>query len=166
MYPMVQEHEQGHSPGLATLAVLSLAGWIALYGLLFWYAPSYVSRCSATNAFCGLGLLGPAYGLVGAGAFMGLVAALGATFRAVRRRDGLSALSLGCLLLVALVNAFLVQRHAEDSLAFAGAWALFSVVPATLLATSLTRRQTIRRIVAVAGLVLAVALLVATNLVD
>ena len=42
---------------------------------------------------------------------------------------------------------------------------LFSVVSATLLATSLTSKQALRRSVAVAGLVLAVALLVATNLV-
>jgi hypothetical protein len=46
-----------------------------------------------------------------------------------------------------------------------GSRGLFSVVSATLLAASVTRRQTVRRIVAVAGLGLAVALLVASNLV-
>lgn len=161
---MVQQ--QGRSLGLATLAALSLAGWIALYGLIFWYEPLYRSSCLPSNGFCGLGLLGPAYVLTGTGALMGIAAWLGATFRVVRRREVLSALSIGLLLLVALVNAFLVQRHAEDTAAFAGSWVLFSVVSATLLASSVTSRQTTRRSVAVAGLVLAVALLVATNLVD
>jgi hypothetical protein len=160
---MVQE--QGRSIGLATLAALSLAGWLALYGLLFWYEPLYRRSCPPINGFCGVGLLGPAYVLTGTGALMGIAAWLGATVWAVRRREVLSALSIGFLLLVALVNAFLVQRHAEDTAAFAGSWALFSVVSATLLATSVTRRQTTRRNVAVAGLVLAVALLVATNIV-
>jgi hypothetical protein len=160
---MVQE--QGRSLGLAALAVLSLGGWIALYGLLFWYEPLYRSRCPSTNDFCGLGLLGPGYVFTGTGALLGLAAWLGATVRAVWRRDGLNALILGLLLLVALVNAVLVQRHAAYSLAFAGAWTLFSVVSATLLAISVTSRHTTRRLVAVAGLVLAVALLVATNLV-
>src|SRR5262249_4962716 len=94
-YSLVQQQER--SPGLATLAALSLVGWIALYGLLFWYAPSYVGSCSATNAFCGLGLLEPAYVLVGIGALIGLAASLGTMVRAVRRRDVLSALSIGLL---------------------------------------------------------------------
>jgi hypothetical protein len=160
---MVQEQER--SLGLAILAALSLVGWIALYGLLFWYEPLYRRRCPPTNDFCGLGLLGPGYVFTGTGALLGLAAWLGATVRAVRRREVLSALSIGLLLLVALVNAVLVHRHADSSLAFAGAWVLFSVVSATLLATSLTSKQALRRSVAVAGLVLAVALLVATNLV-
>jgi hypothetical protein len=160
---MVQE--QKRSLGLATLAALSLVGWLALYGLVL-YAPVYRSRCGPGDDLCGLQLLGPAYLFTGTGALLGLAAWLGATVRAVRRRESLSALSIGLLLPVALVNAFLVQRHAVDSLAFAGSWVLFSVVSATLLITSVARRQPTRRLVAVAGLVLTVALLVATNLVD
>ena len=160
---MVQEQER--SLGLATLAALSLVGWIALYGLLFWYAPLYRSSCAAIDDTCGLGLLGPAYVFTATGAFVGIAAWLGATVRAVRRREVLSALSVGLLLLVALVDAVLVQRHGDDSLGFVGSWVLFSVVSATLLATSLMRRQRTQRSVAVAGLVLAVALLVATTLV-
>jgi hypothetical protein len=152
------EQQQERSPGLATLAALCLASQLALYGLLIW------GSCS--GEMCGLALLGPAYGLVGTGALIGIAAWLGATFRAVRRHDVLSALSIGLLPLVALSNALLVNRHAVGSLALAGAWALFSVVPATLLAISLTSRQSIQRVVAVAGLVLAVAVLVASNLVD
>jgi hypothetical protein len=161
---MVQE--QKRSPGLAVLAALSLASWIALYALLFWYTPLYRRSCSPSDEFCGVGLLVPTLVLVGTGTLIGIAAWLGATVKAVRRREVVSALSIGLLLLVALVNAFLVHRHAEDSPAFAGAWALFSVVSATLLATSLTSRPTVRRNVAVAGLALAVALLVATTLVD
>src|SRR5258706_2238651 len=158
------EQQQERSPGFATLAALCLASQLALYGLLDF------NRCS--GEMCGLGLLGAAYGLVGTGALLGIAAWLGATFRAVRRHDGLSALSIGVLPLVALSNALLVNRHdvsveqASGLLALAGAWALFSVVPATLLASSVTQRQAIQRVVAVAGLVLAVAVLVASNLVD
>jgi hypothetical protein len=83
----------------------------------------------------------------------------------VRRREVLSALSIGLLLLVALVNAFLVHRHADGSLGFVGSWVLFSVISATLLVDGLARRQTVRRLVGVGGLVLAVVLLDATNLV-
>jgi hypothetical protein len=43
---------------------------------------------------------------------------------------------------------------------------VFSVVAVTLLATSVTRRPPTQRLVAVAGLVLTVALLVAGGLVD
>jgi hypothetical protein len=57
-------------------------------------------------------------------------------------------------------------EQASGLLALAGAWALFSVVPATLLASSVTRTHALQRVVAVAGLVLAVAVLVASNLVD
>jgi hypothetical protein len=146
---------------LATLAALSLAGWLALYGL-FWY--SVVSPVS----YCGDGLcfdlLGPIYLAVGAGALLGFVAWLWATVRAVRRHEVLSALCIGLLLPVALVNAVLVNNHAVG-LAHVGSWGLFSVVPAMLLATSVTSRQTIRSLIAMAGLVLAVALLVASNLV-
>jgi hypothetical protein len=84
----------------------------------------------------------------------------------VRQREVLSALSIGLLLPVALVNATLVARHAIGSVGFAGSWALYSVVSVTLLATSVTRRQTTRSRIAVAALMLAVALLVASNLVD
>ena len=49
----------------------------------------------------------------------------------------MSALSIGLLLPVGLVNAVLVHRHADGSLGFAGAWVLFSVASATLLASSL-----------------------------
>jgi hypothetical protein len=115
---------------------------------------------------CGLGLLEPAYGLLGIGALTGIAAWLGATVRAVRWHDVPSALSIGLLPLVALSDALLVNRHAVGSLAFDGAWALSQVIPATLLAVSLTRRRSIQRVVAVAGFVLAVAVLVVSNLVD
>jgi hypothetical protein len=88
------------------------------------------------------------------------------TFRAVRRQDVLSALSIGLVPLVALNNAVLVNRHAVGLLVLAGAWALFNVILAMLLAISSTSRRSIQRVVAVAGLVLAVAVLVASNLVD
>ena len=155
--------QQERSPGLAALAALSLAGWLALYGL-FWYVPVYVSRCGP-DALCGLGLLGYAYLFIGTGTLIGFAAWLWATVRAVRRREGLSALCIGLLLPVALVNALLVNNHAVG-LAHVGSWGLFSVVSATLLATSVTSRQSVRRVIAVAGLVLAVALLVASNLAD
>ena len=100
------------------------------------------------------------------GALSGIAAWLGATCRAVRRHDSLSALRIGLLPLVALSNALLVHRHAVGSLALAGAWALFRVVPTTLLAISVTTRQSLQRVVAVAGRALAVAVLVASNLVD
>jgi hypothetical protein len=160
---MIQEPKC--SLGLAAFAVLSLGGWLALDGLLLWYTPLYRSRCAPSNDLCGLGLVVPALLFTGTGAIIGLAAWLGATVSAVRRREVLSALSIGLLLPVGLVNAVLVHRHADGSLGFAGAWVLFSVASATLLASSLTRRPTARRLVAVAGLVLAVALLVATNLV-
>src|SRR5262249_40360066 len=116
--------------------------------------------------------LGPFYVLLGTGALLGIAAWLGATFRAVSRHDILSALSIGLLPLVALSNALLVNRHdvsveqAPGLLILGGAWALFHLATAMLLAISLTRRQTIQRVVAVATLVLAVAVLVASNLVD
>jgi hypothetical protein len=81
-------------------------------------------------------------------------------------REGLGALSIGLLLPVALGNALLVNDHAGGSVGSVSAWAVFSVVPATLLATSVMRRLTERRIVAMAGLLLAVALLVASSLMD
>jgi hypothetical protein len=151
------EQQQERSPRLATLAALCLASQVALYGLLGF------SSCS--GEMCGLALLGPAYCLVGTGALIGIAAWLGATFRAVRRHDVLSALSIGLLPLIALSNALLVNRHAVGLLALTGAWALFGVVPAALLAISVTRRRAIQRVVAVVGLVLAVAVLVASNLV-
>jgi hypothetical protein len=154
--------QQERSPGLAALAALSLAGWLALYGL-FWYSAGYPVPCGG-DGLC-MGLLGPLYLSVGAGALLGFVAWLWATVSTVRRHEVLSALSLGLLLPVALVNAVLVNNHAVG-LAHVGSWGLFSVVPATLLATSVTSRQTVRRVIALAGLVLAVALLVASNLVD
>jgi hypothetical protein len=153
--------QQERSPTLATLAALSLAGWFALYGL-FWYIPRY--SCGP-DALCGLGLLGYAYFFIGTGALIGFAAWLGATVRGVRRREGLSALSIGLLLPVALGNALLVNDHAAGSVGSVAAWAVFSVVSATLLATSLAHRQTVRRLVAVAGLVLTVVLLVAGSLV-
>src|SRR5262249_30154312 len=137
----------------------------ALYGLL-WYAPVYRSRCGPGDDLCGLALLGPAYLFTGVGALIGLVAWLGTLVRTGGRGEVLSALSIGLLLPVALTNAVLVSRHAVNSLAFAGSWALFGVVSSTLLAASVTRTQTARRLVAVVGLVLAVTLLVATSLVD
>jgi hypothetical protein len=157
---MVEQQQQKRSLGLAALAALSLAGWLALYGL-FWYIPQ--DDCG--EALCGLGLVAYAYLFTGTGAFLGFAAWLGATARAVRGREVLSALSIGLLLPVALGNALLVNNHAAG-LAHVGSWGLFSVVAATLLATSVTRRQTVWRRVAVAGVVLAVALLVASNLVD
>jgi hypothetical protein len=157
--------QQERSPTLATLAALSLAGWLALYGV-FWYAAVYRSRCSGDALGpCGYALLGPLYLIVGTGALIGIAAWLGATVRAVRRREALCALSIGLLLPVALGNAWLVDRYAGGSLASIATWALFAVVSATLLATSVASRQTVRRRVAVAGLALAVALLVAPSLV-
>jgi hypothetical protein len=162
-----QQRQQTHNlelatlATLATLAALSLAGWLALYGLDWYSVVSPVSYCGDGLCF---DLLGPVFLAVGAGALLGFVAWLWATVRAVRRHEVLSALCIGLLLPVALVNAVLVNNHAVG-LAHVGAWGLFSVVPATLLATSVTSRQTVRSLVAVAGLVLAVALLVASNLV-
>jgi hypothetical protein len=153
--------QQERSPGLAALAALSLAGWLALYGL-DWYARAYPVSCGG-DGLC-FDLLGPAYLFVGTGALIGFMAWLGATVKAVRRREVLSALSIGLLLPVALGNALLVNNHAVG-LAHVGSWALFSVISATLLVTSVTSRQTVRHRVAAAGLVLAVALLVASNLV-
>src|SRR5262249_33712833 len=158
------ERQQRRSPGLATLAALSLASQLAFYGLLI------SSSCSGD--MCGLGLLGDFYLLLGTGALLGIAAWLGATFRAVRRHDILSALSIGLLPLVALSNALLVNRHdvhveqASGLLVLDGAWALFQLATVMLLAISLMRRQAIQRVVAVATLVLAVAVLVASNLVD
>src|SRR5260370_22598761 len=111
------EQQQERSPGLATLAALCLASQLALYGLLDF------SSCS--GEMCGLGLLGPAYVLVGIGALLGIAAWLGASFRAVRRHDVPSALSIGVLPLVALSNALLVNSHAVRYPALAGACALF-----------------------------------------
>ena len=158
------EQQQERSPELATLAALSLASQLALYGLLNFY------RCSGVK--CGLGVLAAANVFIITGALCGIPAWLGATFRAVRRHDVLSALSIGLLPLVALSNALLVTSHdvsieqASGLLALTGAWALFDGVTVTLLAITLTRRQAIQRVVAVAGLVIAVAVLVASNLVD
>jgi len=155
--------QQQRSPVIATLAALSLAGWLAMYGL-DWYARVYPISCGG-DGLC-MDLLGPAYLFVGTGALIGFAAWLGATVRAVRRREVLSALSIGLLLPVALGNALLVNRHAIGSVGYVAAWAVFSVVAVTLLATSVTRRPTTRRLVAVAGLALAVALLVVGGLVD
>ena len=158
------EQQQTRSPELAilaTLAALSLAGWLALYSLDWYSAVTPVSYCGDGLCF---DLLGPVFLAVGTGAFLGFAAWLWATVRAVRRHEALSALCIGLLLPVALVNALLVNNHAAG-LAHVGSWGLFSVVSATLLAASVTRRQTVRRVVAVAGLGLAVALLVASNLV-
>jgi hypothetical protein len=153
--------QQERSPGIAALAALSLAGWLALYGLFWYNAVSPASYCGDGLCF---DLLGPIYVAVGTGAFLGFAAWLWATVKAVRRHDALSALSIGLLLPVALGNAVLAYNHALG-LAHVGAWGLFSVVSATLLATSVTRRPTVRRAVVGAGLGLAVALLVASNLV-
>src|SRR5262249_44149816 len=148
------------------LASLSLAGWLAMDGL-DWYLPVYHrTSCSPGDDLCGFGLLGYAYLFIGTGALLGFAAWLGATVRGVRRREVLRALSHGLLLPGALGNALLVNRHAIGSVGYVAAWAVFSVVAAMLLATSMTRRPTTRRLVAVAGLVLAVALLVASGLVD
>jgi hypothetical protein len=157
---MVEQQQQERSPGLATIAAFSLAGWLALYGLLAF------NRCS--GEMCGYALLGPVYLLFGMAALTGIAAWLGAMFRAVGQREVLSVLSIGLLLPVALFNVFnvlFVGGRAAGLLPFAGPWALFAVVSTTLLATSMTRRQAMRSLVAVAGLVLAVALLVASNLV-
>jgi hypothetical protein len=155
------EQQQTRSPVLATLAALSLAGWLALYGLDWYSVVSPVSYCGDGLCF---DLLGPVFLSLGTGAFLGFAAWLWATVSMVRRREVFPALSIGLLLPVALVNALLVNNHAVG-LAHVGSWGLFSVVSATLLATSVTRRQTVRRAVAVAGLGLAVALFVASNLV-
>ncbi len=155
------EQQQRRSPVPATLAALSLVGWLALYGLFWYNAVSPVRYCGDGLCF---DLLGPVVLAVGTGAFLGFAAWLWATVSRVRRREGFTALSIGLLLPVALVNAVLVNNHALG-LAHVGAWGLFSVVAATLLATSVTRRHTVRRAVAVAGLGLAVALVVASNLV-
>jgi hypothetical protein len=158
------EEQQKRSPGLATLAALSLACQLAFYGLLIF------DNCS--GEFCGYALLGPAYVLIGTGALLGIAAWLGATFRSVRQHDVPSALSIGLLPLVALSNALLVNSHnvsveqTSGLLVLDGAWVLFHGYTAMLLAISLTSRQSIQRVVAVAGLVLAVAVLVASNLVD
>jgi hypothetical protein len=159
------EQQQTRSPELAllaTLAALSLAGWLALYGLDWYSAVSPVSYCGDGLCF---DLLGPLFLAVGTGALLGFAAWLWATVRAVRRHEVLTALCIGLLLPVALVNALLVNNHAVG-LTHVGSWGLFSVVSATLLAASVTRRQTVRRVVAGAGLGLCVALLVATNLVN
>ena len=156
------EQQQTRSPVLATLAALSLAGWLALYGLDWYSVVSPVSYCGDGLCF---DLLGPVFLSVGTGALLGFAAWLWATVSMVRRREVFTALSTGLLLPVVLVNALLVNNHAVG-LAHVGSWGLFSVVSATLLATSVTRRQTVRRAVAVAGLGLAVALFVASNLVD
>lgn len=159
------EQQQKRSPGLATLAALSLACQLAFYGLLI------VSTCSGEMC-AGFALLGELYLLLGTGALLGVAAWLGATFRAVRRHDGPSALSIGLLPLVAVGNVLLVNSHnvsveqTSGLLVLDGAWALFHVATVTLLVISLTRRQAIQRVVAVAALVLAVAVLVASNLVD
>jgi hypothetical protein len=157
------EQQQERSPGLVTLAALSLACQLAIYGLLAF------NKCS--GEMCGYALLGPLYLIFGTGALLGIAAWLGATFRAARRHDGPSALSIGLLPLVALGNALLVNRHdeiffeqASGTLALFGAWALFHVVTAILLAICMLRRQALQRAVAVAGLVLAVAVLVVSNL--
>jgi hypothetical protein len=155
------EQQQKRSPGLATLAAVCLTSLLALYGLIIWFL-----RSCSTVVICGLAPFGPIYWLIGTGTLFGIAAWLGVTLRAGRRHDVPSALSIGLLPLVALSNALLVGRHSVGSLASAGAWALFSVLPVTLLAISLTRRQSIQRVVAVAGLVLAIAVLVASNLVN
>jgi hypothetical protein len=155
------EQQRTRSPVLATLAALSLAGWLALYGLFWYLVVSPVSYCGDGLCF---DLLGPVFLAVGTGALLSFAAWLWATASMVRRREGFTALSIGLLLPVALVNALLVNNHALG-LAHAGSWGLFSVVAATLLATGVTRRPTVRRAVVVAGLGLAVGLLVASNLV-
>src|SRR5215469_18761744 len=96
------EQQQTRSPVLATLATLSLAGWLALDGL-FWYSGvSPVSYCGDGLCF---DLLGPIVLALGTGAFLGFAAWLWATVSMVRRREGFTALSIGLLLPVALVNA-------------------------------------------------------------
>ena len=166
---MVEQQQQKRSPVIATLAVLCLASLLALLYALPAFDRPFFSRCTAQDPHsfnCFIALEATAFLLVGIGAFSGIVAWLFALFRAERRHDALSALIIGVLPLVALGNGLLVHAHAVGSLTVAGAWALFYMVPITLLASSVTRRQSIQRIVAVAGLVLAVAVLVATNLVD
>jgi hypothetical protein len=165
MVEQQQQQQQARSPVLATLAALSLACQLAIYGLLAFY------RCS--GEMCGLALLGPYYLFFGTSVLLGIAAWLGATVRAVRRHDGPSALSIGLLPLVALCNAVLVYFHdgvmSEQTyglLVLEGAWALFQLALVTLLAISVTRRQAIQRVIAVAALVLAVAVLVASTLVD
>ena len=153
------EQQQTRSPVLATLAALSLAGWLALYGLDWYSVVSPVRYCGDGLCF---DLLGPVFLAVGTGALLGFAAWLWATVSLGRRRNVFPALSIGLLLPVALVNALLVNNHAVG-LAHVGAWGLFSVVAATLLATSVTRRPPVRRAVAGAGLGLAIALLVASN---
>jgi hypothetical protein len=153
--------QQQRSPGLATLAALCLLSQLAFYGLLAG------NTCSGET--CGYALLGSAYLLLGTGVVLGVVAWLGATVRAVCRHDVTSALGIGVLPVVAISNALLVNSHnvnveqASGVLVLDGAWALFIVIPTILLAISLTSRQSIQRVVAVAGLVLAVVVLVASN---
>src|SRR5689334_17406778 len=108
--------QQKRSLGLTAIAALSLAGWFALYGLL-WYVqtPMFRSTCGPGDDLCGLELLGPAYLFAATGALIGFAAWLGATVRAIRQHEVLSALSIGLLLPVALVNATLVARHATYS---------------------------------------------------
>ena len=148
------EQQQKRSPVLVTLAALSLASQLAFYGVLLF------STCSGES--CGYVLLEGIYLFIGTGALLGIAAWLGATFRAVRRHDSISALS----------NALLVNSHnvsveqASGYLVLLGAWVLFHMATALLLAICLARRQSIQRVIAVAGLVLAVAVLVASSLVD
>jgi hypothetical protein len=159
------EQQQEGSQGLTPVAAASLVGWLALY-FLFWSASA--PRSCGGDSLCGLGLIGPAFVCGGMGALLGIAAWLWATVSTVRRREVLSALSIGLLLPVELVGAYhavFLPRSAVGSVAFAGSWALFGVVSATLLATSVTSRPTTRRLAVVAGLVLAVALLVASTLV-
>jgi hypothetical protein len=156
--------QQARSPGLATLAALSLACQLAFYGLVAF------NSCSGLG--CGLGILPGLYFFFGIGVLLGSAAWLGATVRAARRHDGLSALCIGLLPLVALSNSLLVNRHtvsveqASGYLVLLGVWALFHLATVMLLVISVTRGQAIQRVVAVAGLVLAVAVLIASNLAD
>jgi hypothetical protein len=176
-YPGVEQHQQPRNPwlaGLAALAALSVAGWLGLNGLLFAFALMYRSTsCSPGNDLCGFELIGPGYLLVGMGALTGVATWLGVTVRAVRRHDALSALSIGLLPLVAVGNPLLVNSHAETfyerasgNLVLVGAWALDAVAAVTLLTISVTTRQSIQRDDAVAAVVLTVAVLAASNLVD
>jgi hypothetical protein len=159
---MVEQQER--SPGLATLAALCLMSQLAFYVLLA------LNTC--TGEMCGSGRLIQFYFILGIGLLIGIAAWLGATFRAARGHDAPSALSIGLLPLVALGNVVLVDNHnvsveqTAGLLVLDGAWGLFIVVPALVLAISLVKRQTTRRAIAVAGLLLAVAVLVASNLVD
>jgi hypothetical protein len=161
------EQQQKRSPEIATLAAFCLASQLALlYVLPAVYRPVFstpdVYRCSGT---CVFNLEALVFLVVGIGAFTGIVAWLFALFRADRRHDRLSALTIGVFPLVALGNLLLVNAHAVGSLAVADTWALFVLVPVTLLAISVTTRHAIQRVGAVAALVLAVAVLVASNLV-